>query len=146
MARANQDRNSAQLQLWDESPPAPAEQLATDRYEPRRTRAAARCPSRGHRAASVAEDARMRADMRVLWLHPDQAAPGGVREAKHCQHCQPRPFADTECARCDEGGPLLAEEFAADSAAGRVPAEVAAWLTGRGWHTANGALICPNHP
>lgn len=85
----------------------------------------------------------MRADIRVLWLHP--SAPHGVREAYHCQRCQPRHVADTECARCDEGGPLLAEEFAADSTPGPVPAEVAAWLTDRGWTTANGALICPNH-
>ncbi|MFD4407657.1 hypothetical protein ACFWPH_33310 [Nocardia sp. NPDC058499] len=87
----------------------------------------------------------MRADMRVLWLHPDPAAPRGVREALHCQRCQPRQVADTECARCAEGGPLLADQFATDTATGRVPAAVAAWLARQGWHTADGPLICPNH-
>lgn len=145
MARAKQDRNPGQLQLWGETPAAPAEQLAPGRYEPRRTRAAAQCPSCRHRAASAAEDARMRADMRVLWLHPDPAVLGGAREAYHCQRCQPQQVADTECSQCDEGGPLLAEKFAEDSTAGPVPAEVAAWLTARGWHTRNGPLTCPNH-
>ncbi|AYF78131.1 hypothetical protein D7D52_34740 [Nocardia yunnanensis] len=146
MADANQEPKSAQLQLWDE-PAAPVVQLAdAEGYERRQSRAVAQCPSCRRKAASVAEDARMRADMRVLWLHPDPAAPDGVREAFHCQHCQPRgPVGDTECARCPEEGPLLAEEFAADSAAGKVPAAVAEWLAGRGWHLANGALLCPNH-
>ncbi|WP_280186321.1 MULTISPECIES: hypothetical protein [Nocardia] len=146
MTAAHQEPNTAQLQLWDQGPAAPVEERAADAgYRPRRTRAAAQCPSCGHRAASVAEDARMRADIGVLWLHPDPASPGGVREAFHCQRCQPRQVADTVCALCSEGGPLLADQFAADSAPGRVPAEVAAWLGRQGWNTDDGPLTCPNH-
>ncbi|NKY53977.1 hypothetical protein [Nocardia vermiculata] len=145
MTAIYREPSSAQLQLWDEPPAVPVEERAPAGYRPGRTRAAARCPSCQHRAASAAEDARMRADMGVLWLHPDPAAPDGVREAAHCRHCQPRQVADTECVRCLEGGPLLADQFAADSAAGRVPAEVTAWLARHGWHTADGPLICPNH-
>jgi hypothetical protein len=158
MADAKQDRNPVQLELWNEppAPPAPAsasvsagqpveQPVPAGRFDPRRTRTPAQCRSCGHRAASLAEDARMRADMRVLWLHPDPGAAGGVREGFHCQHCQPRQVADTECALCDDGGPLLAGQFATDSVAGRVPGAVAAWLTTQGWHTGNGCLTCPNH-
>ena len=149
MADTNRNTNSAQLQLWDTSAARPDEQLPADDRNPpryyRRTRAAERCPSCGHRAASAAEDARMRADIGVLWLHPDPTAPDGAREVFHCQSCQPRPVADIECARCSEGGPLLADQFAAEAAAGRVPAQVAAWLTARGWHVEGGEVSCPAH-
>ncbi|MCX4099111.1 hypothetical protein [Nocardia sp. alder85J] len=145
MTDENRDRNPAHRWLFTGPGPEPGEQPAAHWDPPRRTRTATRCPSCGHRAATVAEDARMRADIRVLWLHPDPTAPDGVREAYHCQRCQPQQVADTECARCPADGPLLADRFATDSKAGRVPAAAAAWLAAHGWHTGNGPLTCPNH-
>lgn len=145
MAAIQQKPEPEQLQLWDMPQAAPITVPPAARHRAGRTRTAALCPSCRHQATTAAEDARMRADIGVLWLHPDQAAAGGVREAYHCQRCQPRRVADTECARCVEGGPLLAEQFAADSAAGRIPTEVASWLARHGWHSTGETLICPNH-
>jgi len=45
-----------------------------------------------------------RADLAVLWLHPDPDDPGAVVEARHCRACHPRGrVVDVECTRCGDG-------------------------------------------
>lgn len=135
-------KTTRQLGLWEvedhqEAVTTAARQPARAANRPR---AEVWCPTCGHRPVSAAEAARMREDLGVLWLH---AAAAGVREAYHCQQCQPRGrVADTECSSCLAGGPLLADELAV----GKPPAAVAHWLARHGWTvTAAGELLCPMH-
>ena len=66
-------------------------------------RAGRACPSCGHEPATREEAMALRADLAVLWLHPDPDPdnPGAVVEARHCRSCQPHgAVVDVECTRC----------------------------------------------
>lgn len=75
------------------------------------------CPSCGHEPVTRAEVMQLRADLAVLWLHPDPGTPGAVVEARHCRSCrQPTgSVVDVECARCGDG-PIITGVLAQDSA------------------------------
>jgi RNA polymerase subunit RPABC4/transcription elongation factor Spt4 len=107
-------------------------------------RSARVCPSCGYEPATREEAALLRADLAVLWLHPDPEHPGAVVEARHCRACHPRvPVVDAECTRCGDG-PIITGPFAEDSTPGSVAYPARRWLAAAGWTTAP-ELVCPEH-
>ena len=83
-------------------------------------RSARACPSCRLEPSTRAEAMQLRADLAVLWLHPDLDSPGSVVKARHCRSCQPRgPVVDVECTRCGDG-PIITGALAQDSAPGSV--------------------------
>ncbi len=102
------------------------------------------CPSCGLEPATREEAAALRADLAVLWLHPDPATPGAVVEARHCRACHPRgAVVDVECVRCGDG-PIITGTLAHDSTPGSVAYPARRWLVAAGWVTAP-ELVCPEH-
>jgi len=102
------------------------------------------CSSCGHEPVTREEAVQLRADLAVLWLHPDPENPGSVVQARHCRSCQPRgPVVDVECTRCGDG-PIVTGVLAEDSAPGSVAYPARRWLVGAGWSTAP-ELVCPEH-
>jgi len=109
-------------------------------------RSARACPSCGHEPVTREEAVQLRADLAVLWLHPepDPDDPGAVVEARHCRACQPRGLVvDVECTRCGDG-PIVTGVLAEDSASGSVAYPARRWLVAAGWSTAPD-LVCPEH-
>jgi DNA invertase Pin-like site-specific DNA recombinase len=109
-------------------------------------RAVRACPSCGREPGTRAESAQLRADLAVVWLHPDPdpATPGSVIEARHCRACHPRgAVVDVECTRCGDG-PIITGALAQDSAPGSVAYPARRWLVAAGWSTAP-ELVCPEH-
>ena len=107
-------------------------------------RSARACPSCGHEPATREEAVQRRADLAVLWLHPDPDNTGAVVEARHCRACHPRGLVvDVECARCGDG-PIITGALAQDSASGSVAYPARRWLVAAGWSTAPD-LVCPEH-
>ena len=107
-------------------------------------RSARACPSCGHEPVTREEAVQLRADLAVLWLHPepDPDDPGAVVEARHCRACQPRgPVVDVECTRCGDG-PIVTGVLAEDSASGSGAYPARRWLVAAGWSTAPD-LVCP---
>ena len=103
------------------------------------------CPSCGGEPTTRAEAMALRADLAVLWLHPDPDLdnPGQVVEARHCRSCQPHgSVVDVECTRCGDG-PIITGALAQDSAPGSVAYPARRWLVA-GWVTAT-ELVCPAH-
>ncbi len=122
------------------SPGAPALVVAT----PVVARPARACPSCGHAPSTREEAAQLRADLTVLWLHPDPDSPGSVVVARHCRTCHPRGrVVDVECARCGDG-PIVTGALAEDSTPGSVAYPARRWLVAAGWSTAP-ELVCPEH-
>ncbi|MEV0766142.1 hypothetical protein [Nocardia sp. NPDC050435] len=86
------------------------------------------------------------------WLEPDREYPGGLVEARHCEHCRPGPgvaVADIDCAVCASAdSPLLVGHFAEELATtGEVPALVARLLAVRSWRAVSRVgMVCPDHP
>ncbi len=102
------------------------------------------CPSCGLEPGTRQEAAQLRADLAVLWLHPDPDNPGAVVEARHCRTCQPiGAVVDVECTRCGDG-PIVTGALAQDSAPGSVAYPARRWLVAAGWSTAP-ELVCPAH-
>ena len=104
------------------------------------------CPSCGGEPTTRAEAMALRADLAVLWLHPDPDPdnPSEVVEARHCRSCQPHgAVVDVECTRCGDG-PIITGALAQDSAPGSVAYPARRWLVAAGWTTAP-QLICPAH-
>ena len=102
------------------------------------------CPSCGREPSTREEAMQLRADLAVLWLHPDSTHPKSVVEARHCRTCQPHgPVVDVECARCGDG-PIITGALAQDSAPGSVAYPARRWLVAAGWATAP-ELVCPVH-
>jgi len=107
-------------------------------------RSARACPSCGREPGTREEAMELRADLAVLWLHPDSDSPGSVVEARHCRTCQLRgPVVDVECTRCGDG-PIITGALAEDSAPGSVAYPARRWLVAAGWVTAP-ELVCPAH-
>jgi len=107
-------------------------------------RSARACPSCGHEPVTREEAVQLRADLAVLWLHPDPDNPGSAVQARHCRTCQPRgPVVDVECTRCGDG-PIITGALAEDSANGSVAYPARRWLVAAGWITAP-ELVCPAH-
>ena len=107
-------------------------------------RAGRACPSCGHEPATREEAMALRADLAVLWLHPDPDNPTLVTEAHHCRACQPHgSVVNVECARCGDG-PIITGVLAQDSAVGSVAYPARRWLVAAGWSTAP-QLVCPEH-
>ena len=107
-------------------------------------RSARACPSCGYEPGTRAEAMALRADLAVLWLHPDPDSPGAVVQARHCRTCQPKgPVVDVECTCCGDG-PIITGVLALDSAPGSVAYPVRRWLVAAGWVTAP-ELVCPVH-
>ncbi len=101
-------------------------------------------PSCGHEPFTREEAVQLRADLAVLWLHPDPENPGAVVEARHCRSCYPLgPVVDVECARCGDG-PVVTGALAQDSASGSVAYPARRWLVAAGWST-EPDLVCPEH-
>jgi len=102
------------------------------------------CPSCGHEPATREEAAQLRADLAVLWLHPDPDTPGAVVEGRHCRTCHPRGrVVDVECTRCGDG-PIITGALAEDSTPRSVAYPARRWLVAAGWATAP-ELVCPAH-
>ena len=104
------------------------------------------CPSCGGEPTTREEAMALRADLAVLWLHPDPDPdhPGAVVEARHCRACQPTgAMVDVECTRCGDG-PIITGALAQDSAPGSVAYPARRWLVAAGWSTAP-ELVCPTH-
>jgi len=102
------------------------------------------CPSCGREPATREEAVQLRADLAVLWLHPDPDNPGSVIQVRHCRTCHPRgKVVDVECTRCGDG-PIVTGALAEDSATGSVAYPVRRWLVAAGWATAP-ELVCPAH-
>jgi DNA invertase Pin-like site-specific DNA recombinase len=102
------------------------------------------CPSCGHEPGTREEAMQLRADLAVLWLHPDPTTPGGVVGGRHCRACYPRGrVLDVECTRCGDG-PIITGALAEDSAPGSVAYPARRWLVTAGWTTAP-ELVCPQH-
>jgi len=96
------------------------------------------------RPGGVVAAVQRRADLAVLWLHPDPDDPGAVVEARHCRACHPRGrVVDVECTRCGDG-PIVTGALAQDSASGSVAYPARRWLVAAGWSTAPD-LVCPEH-
>ena len=109
-------------------------------------RAGRACPSCGHEPATREEAMALRADLAVLWLHPDPDPdnPGAVVEARHCRSCQPHgAVVDVECTRCGDG-PIITGALAQGSVVGSVAYPARRWLVAAGWATAP-ELVCPVH-
>ena len=86
----------------------------------------------------------LRADLAVLWLHPDPDNPSEVVEGRHCRTCQPHgSVVDVECTRCGEG-PIITGALAQDDAVGSVAYPVRLWLVSARWATAP-EPVCPEH-
>ena len=102
------------------------------------------CPSCGGEPTTREEAMALRADLAVLWLHPDPDNPSEVVEARHCRACQPHgPVVDVECTRCGDG-PIITGALAQDSAPESVAYPARCWLVTAGWVTAP-ELVCPAH-
>lgn len=57
------------------------------------------CPTCGHEPTSRAEAAHQRADLAVIWLHPDPEHRGTLIGRQHCRHCEPeQPAFDIACS------------------------------------------------
>lgn len=107
-------------------------------------RSARACPACGHDPTTREEAAQLRADLAVLWLHPDPDNPGSVIQARQCRSCYPRgQVVDVECTRCGDG-PIVTAALAEDSATGSVAYPARRWLVAAGWTTAP-ELVCPEH-
>jgi len=107
-------------------------------------RSARACPSCGLEPSTRAEAAQLRADLAVLWLHPDPNIPGAVVEGLHCRACHPRGrVVDVECVRCGDG-PIVTGVLAEDSTPGSVAYPARRWLVAAGWSTAP-ELVCSAH-
>jgi len=107
-------------------------------------RSARAYPSCGHEPVTREEAVQLRADLAVLWLHPDPDNPGSVVQARHCRTCQPRgPVVDVKCTRCGDG-PIITGVLAEDSAPDSVAYLARRWLVGAGWSTAPD-LVCPEN-
>ena len=102
------------------------------------------CPSCGGEPVTRAEAMALRADLAVLWLHPDPDHPEAVVVARHCRVCQPTgAVVDVECTRCGDG-PIITGVMAQDSVVGSVAYPARRWLVAAGWATAP-ELVCPAH-
>ncbi|MFC9553814.1 recombinase family protein [Rhodococcus sp. NPDC056960] len=102
------------------------------------------CPTCGHEPTTRAEAAHQRADLAVLWLHPDPEQRETVISRQHCRHCEPgQPAFDVACAVCGDG-PILAGRFAELAETGELAGPVRHWLAGAGW-TITPDLFCPDH-
>lgn len=102
------------------------------------------CPSCGYEPSTRAEAAHQRADLAVIWLHPNLDDPNAVVARSHCHQCEPAPPAfDVACTVCGDG-PILAGEFAKAAQGGDLPDPVQQWLTASGW-TVLPQLRCPDH-
>jgi DNA invertase Pin-like site-specific DNA recombinase len=58
------------------------------------------CPTCGHEPTTRAEAAHQRADLAVMWLHPDPDHRGTVIIRQHCRHCEPRTTSLRPCVQC----------------------------------------------
>jgi hypothetical protein len=86
----------------------------------------------------------LRADLAVLWLHPDPGSPAAVVEARHCRCCQLHgPVVDVEYTRCGDG-PIITGALAQDSAVGAVANPARRWLVAAGWRSAP-EMVCSAH-
>ena len=102
------------------------------------------CPTCGHEPTTRAEAAHQRADLAVIWLHPDPQHRGTLISRHHCRHCEPgQPAFDIACSICGDG-PILAGALAEEARNGDLTKPVERWLTAAGWTLAPG-LLCPDH-
>ena len=103
------------------------------------------CPSCGYEPSTRAEAAHQRADLAVIWLHPDPGDAGAVVARSHCHQCEPAPPAfDDACTVCSDG-PILAGSLAQVAHTGDgFPDPVRRWLTANGWAVVP-ELRCPDH-
>lgn len=102
------------------------------------------CPSCGYEPSTRAEAAHQRADLAVIWLHPNPVDPNSVVLRSHCHQCEPEPPAfDVACAVCGDG-PILASAFARAAHCGSFLHPVQRWLIAAGWTVAT-ELRCPDH-
>ncbi|WP_370185856.1 recombinase family protein [Rhodococcus wratislaviensis] len=102
------------------------------------------CPTCGHEPTSRAEAAHQRADLAVIWLHPDPDHRGMLIGRQHCRHCEPgQPAFDIACSVCGDG-PILAGRLAELAEKGDLTKPVQRWLTAAGW-TVTPDLLCPDH-
>ena len=102
------------------------------------------CPSCGYEPSTRAEAVHQRADLAVIWLHPNLDDPNAVVARSHCRHCEPPPPAfDVACVVCGDG-PILADGFAQTAQDGILPDPVQQWLTASGWAVVP-ELQCPDH-
>ncbi|GAF47876.1 hypothetical protein [Rhodococcus wratislaviensis] len=102
------------------------------------------CPTCGHEPTTRAEAAHQRADLAVIWLHPDPDHRGTLIGRQHCRHCEPgQPAFDLGCSVCGDG-PIHADHFAELAEDGDLAKPVQRWLTTAGW-TITPDLLCPDH-
>ncbi|MFC8529245.1 recombinase family protein [Nocardia sp. NPDC057227] len=134
--------------------PATAPRAMAEIVQPPRGRGRGRradpCPTCGTEPSQAYGPLQLAADVAFRWYELDTSADnhGGLIATRHCAECQPAQRFPIACAHphCEEG-PLLGGELAAEAraAGGRVPEVVLRLLNGRGWTTADGALLCPDH-
>ncbi|OUS94399.1 recombinase [Rhodococcus sp. NCIMB 12038] len=102
------------------------------------------CPTCGHEPTTRAEAAHQRADLAVIWLHPDPEHRGAVISRQHCHQCEPgQPAFDVACSVCGDG-PILAGALAEKAENGELSEPVQHWLASAGW-TVTPDLLCPGH-
>ncbi|WP_346842912.1 recombinase family protein [Rhodococcus sp. A14] len=102
------------------------------------------CPTCGHEPTTRAEASHQRADLAVIWLHPDPQRSESLICRSHCRHCEPdQPAFDIACAVCGDG-PILAGALAESAAAEGLSEPVQRWLIAAGWATTP-TLRRPDH-
>ncbi|MFZ2176776.1 MAG: recombinase family protein [Rhodococcus sp. (in: high G+C Gram-positive bacteria)] len=122
---------------------AAADPIGTGEPATRPPRRSWACSTCGHEPTTRAEAAHQRADLAVIWLHPDPTTVGEVITGHHCRRCQPEPpVIDIACTLCGDG-PILVGDLVI-GADDRLPLPAQRWLAAEGW-CVSPKLLCPDH-